>query len=190
MKNKVGSYVIHKGDSSLIGILGVIVASIPADAAQGRPKDLHVCRKMKEGKPFSCPDSRCQTVTGCVICAFHLPTDKLHFLTKEEIQLFKEEKLIIPDTRLDYENWVLEWLGKNTEASCLNSEFHDAFHKKFPTLMRDIRNWGASPVHKAMQILADLYKKGLLEKRKCSLGGNWQPGFPKFALSYSIKTPA
>lgn len=82
--------------------------------------------------------------------------------------------------------WVIDWLTKNIEASAVTQDFHEAFRFHFGGARKETY-WGAQPVAKAMRLLAKMEKEGQLVRRRISLGGNWQPGFPKWAISYSLK---
>lgn len=86
------------------------------------------------------------------------------------------------------EQWVLEWLKTGIEASAVNQQFHEDFYNKFGGARKETY-WGAQPVHKAMRLLAKLHEEGKLERRRIGLGLNWQPGFPKHCLSYSLPRP-
>lgn len=83
------------------------------------------------------------------------------------------------------EQWVLDWIKENVEASSVNQKFHDEFHAQFGGA-RKFYFWGAQPVRKAMRLLSKLHQEGKLDRRRISLGGNWQPGFPKHCLSYAL----
>lgn len=83
------------------------------------------------------------------------------------------------------EQFTIDWMKTNLEASAVTEAFHDEFHKRFGGA-RKPTNWGASPVAKAMRLLSRMHRDGKLVRRRISLGGNWQPGFPKSVLSYSI----
>lgn len=87
------------------------------------------------------------------------------------------------NARLD---WILSvWFASQREASSISSEFHDAYAAQFPKYQRKAKLWGAQPVGQAMRDLSSLWKQGKLRRVKISLGGVWQPGFPKWVWSYT-----
>lgn len=85
------------------------------------------------------------------------------------------------------EQWILEWLGKNTVADVTNSPFHDAYHAQFPEYKFIAKNWGCQPISQAMRDLKCLYNQGLCHRGKILLGISWMPGFPKWVWVYSSK---
>jgi hypothetical protein len=89
-------------------------------------------------------------------------------------------------TELDKKRqWVIDYLLENTEASALNQDFHEKFHNQFGGARAE-KYWGAQPVRSAMSILSGLAKTGVCETRTVSLGGAWQPGFPRRVRSYCL----
>lgn len=83
------------------------------------------------------------------------------------------------------QDWVIEYIRNNTEASAINQDFHEKFHAKFGGARKETF-WGAQPVRAAQGILSKLAKDGILEARRISLGFAWQQGFPRHVLSYSL----
>lgn len=84
------------------------------------------------------------------------------------------------------DSWILDWLEKNFCADSLNQDFHEAYHARFPEYKRRETNWGAQPVAQAMRDLSRLAASGILETGRINLAANWQPGFPKSVISYSL----
>lgn len=82
-KTNIGRYIIHKGDSTAIGQLGVVVAETD---------ERYECRRIVDGQPLVCPDSRCST--GCVICTWNLRHKEVHFMTENEVKFFRDEQMI------------------------------------------------------------------------------------------------
>ena len=72
-------------------------------------------------------------------------------------------------------------------VSVLDSDFHDKVAEKFPKLKRELKMWGCQPVPAAMKALKELYKDYRISRGRIGLGANWQPGFPKWVYTYSIK---
>ena len=83
--------------------------------------------------------------------------------------------------------WIQDWMRVQSCADCLNTEFHKEYHKRFPEYKRRETFWGSQPVAQAMRDLSDMEKSGILKRGIISLGGNWQPGFPKFVVGYTLK---
>jgi len=82
--------------------------------------------------------------------------------------------------------FILDYLKREISASVVDQPFQDAYHLKFPFYKREFKVWGAMPVKQAQKDLAELERSGILERFRCSLGANWQPGFPKWVWSYSL----
>lgn len=82
--------------------------------------------------------------------------------------------------------WIVQWLKENFCADSVNQQFHEDYHKTFPKYKQAFKFWGAQPVARAMQDLAEMERDGLLKRGRVSLGGNWQPGFPKWVWSYTL----
>ena len=89
------------------------------------------------------------------------------------------------DKQTRYE-WILAWLETNLSADALNAQFHEDYHTFFPSYKRRETYWGAAPVPQAMKDLRALAKLGKLIERRIGLKGNWQPGFPRHVISYSL----
>lgn len=95
--------------------------------------------------------------------------------------------------KAEREDWILKWFRgtdgdgcKNYNADALNEDFHEAYHQKFPMYKRRETTWGSQPVAQAMTDLARMAKAGILERRHIGLGRNWEPGFPRYVMSYSL----
>lgn len=85
--------------------------------------------------------------------------------------------------------WIMNWLKEsyNLSADSVNQSFHEAYHEKFPQFSFQPKCWGAQPVRQAMIDLSAMYNDGLIQRDIIPLGGNWQPGFPKWVWSYTLK---
>lgn len=90
------------------------------------------------------------------------------------------------DEMSECEQWVFNWLLMQHEASSVSQEFHEQFHAAFPQYRVKTTNWGAQPVSKAMKTLKQMYDRGIISRCRIGLGLNWQPGFPRSALSYHL----
>lgn len=94
--------------------------------------------------------------------------------------------------RAEREAWIMNWFEdpRNFATDCLNSPFHDAYHKAFPMYAREPKCWGASKVYKAMEDLNSLVDDNRLDKFRMGIpSGNWQPGLPKWVWSYTLPKP-
>lgn len=83
------------------------------------------------------------------------------------------------------EEWIVEYLHQNMEASAVNKDFHEKFHQKFGGRKKETF-FGAEPVAKAQATLAAMYNKGTVIRRRIGIQ-NWQPGMPKWVYSYSVR---
>lgn len=84
------------------------------------------------------------------------------------------------------DEWVLDYLKTNLEASAVNEDFHEKFHKQFPSYARRETFCGAQPVARAMAALAALYEQKRIDRCKVCFV-EYLPGFPKWVWSYSKK---
>ena len=83
-----------------------------------------------------------------------------------------------------HEQFVLDYLDRyGGWVDCCHGDFHDAFHARFGGARRECY-WGPQPVHTAMRAIRNLYRRGVLVRGIVSLGGNWQPGLPKWVYVY------
>lgn len=83
--------------------------------------------------------------------------------------------------------FVLMWMRGNAGADVCNQAFHDSFHALFGG-KRVEKVWGAMPVHKAMRLLREMHREGVLERSRVRLGDGLV-GFPSWIYSYRLKTP-
>jgi hypothetical protein len=85
--------------------------------------------------------------------------------------------------------WIEDWLKRpdGFSAGCLHQQFHEEYHKRFPEYRRKECFWGAQPVTQAMRDLREMEKSGMLESGRVSLGTNWQRGFPKSEIVYTLR---
>jgi hypothetical protein len=81
--------------------------------------------------------------------------------------------------------WIVNYIRVNGGVSATDELFHEAFFQQFGG-SRKLTMWGAQPVSKAMLRLKALVDLGVLVRSKIGLGGNWQPGFPKWNYVYFI----
>ena len=82
--------------------------------------------------------------------------------------------------------FVIEYLRRNFEADACNQEFHDEFHALFGGARHETY-WGAQTVYKAQRLLKAMADDGTLERYPVGLGGNWQPGFPRWVYGYTLR---
>lgn len=96
--NYVGRYIIDKSISTSNGTLGIVVDVIKKDESKGINHDYFVCRKIKDGKIFDCPDKRCTAnvdkPTGCPICQLILKHETIYFMNQYELDFYRKEKFI------------------------------------------------------------------------------------------------
>ena len=85
--------------------------------------------------------------------------------------------------------WIVEWFKKpsNFCADAVTQSFHEEYHTAFPGYARKQTCWGAEPVARAMDDLKEMVGDGILKSGVIGLRGNWQPGFPKWVISYTMK---
>lgn len=83
--------------------------------------------------------------------------------------------------------WIEDWMKLNFCTDSLNSQFHEKYHQRFPEYKRKETQWGAQTVAQAMRDLSDMEKSGILRGERIKLGSNWQPGFSKFVVGYTLK---
>lgn len=91
------------------------------------------------------------------------------------------------DADLDLQRaWIVSFLQRETEVSAVHAEFHAAFATRFdlPTQPSVV---GASVCRTAMRRLAHLASTGVLTRQRTPLGTGWQPGFPRWVYSYSLR---
>ena len=86
---------------------------------------------------------------------------------------------------IEIENFIREYLDKNTCADVLNQEFHDEFSDRFGG-KRKFKYFGAMPNNLAMSWLKKLYSQGILSRGIVSISGQ-ESGFPKWVYSYTLK---
>lgn len=95
----------------------------------------------------------------------------------------KQEGIVNHQVKLQ-EEFIRDWLTEHVETSVVDTEFHAAFLARFggkfkPTL------WGAQPVSKAMLRLAEMHRRGELQRTRIGLSEHAQ-GFPNWVYSYSL----
>ena len=86
------------------------------------------------------------------------------------------------------QDWIIKWLAQtgNFAADACSQSFHEDYHRKFPGYSKKQKFWGAEPVAQAQADLRAMAKDGLLESSRVGLGANWQPGFPKWVMGYTL----
>ncbi len=82
-------------------------------------------------------------------------------------------------------DWIIQYLLTHAEASAVNQDFQDAYHKRFPGYERRETLWGAEPVRQACRDLSALYRQGRVVRRNVGLVAA-EPGFPRWVACYSL----
>jgi hypothetical protein len=85
--------------------------------------------------------------------------------------------------------FILDWFKADSQNYCTdscNKGFHDAYNERFPGYPVEVKLWGASPVRQAMVDLKEMADDGVLERQRIGMS-NWQPGFPKWVWSYTLR---
>ena len=82
------------------------------------------------------------------------------------------------------EQWIINNIPPHG-TDILDSEFVDAFIERFHPPFRPV-NWGAHKCSTLGRLLSSMYKKGILDRSRISLGITWQPGWPKWVYAYSV----
>jgi hypothetical protein len=82
-------------------------------------------------------------------------------------------------------NWIMGYIRENGPVCATDQPFHEAFHERFGGARKETM-WGAEPVTKAMRTLKKMSDDGTLKRGRVGLGGNWQPGFPRWNYVYYI----
>ncbi len=81
--------------------------------------------------------------------------------------------------------WLLAYIKKHGGVDVLNSDFVDSYvaatGMKVETMV-----WGANRCRALGRDLAHMEIMSALKRFRIGLGGNWQPGFPKWVWSYNV----
>lgn len=83
------------------------------------------------------------------------------------------------------EEFILAWIANHGEADVCNRYFHDDFAEEFGGA-RTHHIIGASPVKRAMKLLAAMARDGKLKRCVTGLGTNSGNGFPTWVYSYGL----
>lgn len=90
--------------------------------------------------------------------------------------------------------FVTAYLSVHPEASAVNADFNDAFAFAFGRvdpagtvrpLKRIVKAWGACPCPRALDVLRQMWRGGLIERRRIGLVEHG-PGFPNWTYSYTL----
>lgn len=85
------------------------------------------------------------------------------------------------------QDFILQWLSNNPPAvDVLNADFIDGFTSYVGCKFK-VTNWGANKCEYASKMLTNLYSCGILDRSVINLGGNWQPGFPRWVYAYTVR---
>jgi hypothetical protein len=80
---------------------------------------------------------------------------------------------------------IAEEIGGHVDI--LNSDFVDDYIAKFDAGYRPV-NWGAHHCPQLGRDLSAMYNLGMLKRSRIGLtDGAWQPGFPKWVYTYTVK---
>jgi hypothetical protein len=93
---------------------------------------------------------------------------------------------MLKNTDFQIEEFIREYLEKNTSADVLNTDFHDQFSERFGG-SRIPKYWGAMPNKKAMRYLKKLYNQGVLSRGIVSIPEH-EIGMPNWVYSYFLKS--
>lgn len=83
------------------------------------------------------------------------------------------------------EAFILDWVRRHASTDSVDQKFHEAFTAQYGGVVSR-KMFGAQRNHKAMRLVGKMAKDGKLNRFKVSLGGAWQPGFPKWVWSYEL----
>jgi len=81
--------------------------------------------------------------------------------------------------------WILRYIAEVEPhgVDVLNSAFVDAYVEATGANVR-IMLWGANKCAQLGRDLTTMFHSRQLKRGRVGLGGNWQPGFPKWVWSY------
>jgi hypothetical protein len=88
--------------------------------------------------------------------------------------------------RNQYEEWIVNWMMKNGDASATHQHFHEEVHDAFPRLATKSTLWGAETVSVAMTTLAKLAKRGIVKRHRTGIQGMAGQGFPTWVFVYEL----
>lgn len=92
-------------------------------------------------------------------------------------------------SKRDRFQWIMGQVERWRFVDILNSDFVDGYLEQFKPTFQPM-TIGA---HKCQQLRRDLSEMadfGFLKRGTIGVGGNWQPGFPKWVRCYSVGTRA
>lgn len=81
--------------------------------------------------------------------------------------------------------WLLRAIAAEQYVDVLNAPFVDAYVRATGAKVQ-LMTWGANRCRTLASDLARMHDRGWLKKTRVGLGGNWQPGFPRWVNSYSL----
>lgn len=84
--------------------------------------------------------------------------------------------------------WIVEYITVHEPhgVDVLNSDFVDAYTAATGAKFR-VMMWGANRCAQLGNDLLTMTRLGVLKRCRIGLAGNWQPGFPKWVWSYSLR---
>ena len=81
--------------------------------------------------------------------------------------------------------WLLRAIAAERDVDALNAPFVEAYVRATGAKVQ-LMTWGANRCRTLASDLARMHDRGWLKKSRAGLGGNWQPGFPRWVNSYSL----
>lgn len=87
--------------------------------------------------------------------------------------------------------WLAEYIRDNyprAGVDILDRDFVDTYEAATGAQVQ-VKMWGANGCPQLAADLLAMKRLGQLKRHRTGLGGNWQPGFPKWVWSYSLTPP-
>lgn len=81
--------------------------------------------------------------------------------------------------------WIKQYIREHGPVDVCDTAFHEEFYQRFGGARKET-TFGAQPVYKAMRTLKQMSDDGEISRGIIGLGGNWQPGFPKWCYGYYV----
>lgn len=90
-------------------------------------------------------------------------------------------------SREEQKQFIVEYLEKQSPfgISAVDEKFHESFSEKFGGKIA-AKYWGAQPNYKAMRLLAELVKKGVLSRYIVNIAEAQHKGFPSWVYEYVL----
>lgn len=85
--------------------------------------------------------------------------------------------------------WIINHVERLRFVDILNSDFVDGYLEEFKPKFQPM-TIGAHKCPQLRRDLSEMASYGFLKRGTIGVGGNWQPGFPKWVRCYSIGSRA